>query len=173
MIKSQECKIVDASLLVRGGILDSVSTPVDGKDRHLYIGGSRVDLRRAKVGSVTVQAAYLHNDEVPGLAQPTHRLSINLKNPWYKMGRGQGRQANFSLRLLDDGQYGVSTVSGTSAGHAPLGAFQSRIVTELIDQSIGSENISPDANSGDGTPTVLAKRAHIALVVPELIIDNT
>lgn len=171
MIRSQECKVVDASSLISGGILETVSTPIDGKDKHLYIGGNRVNWSRERVGSITVQAAYLRSDETPGLAQPLHQLSVNLEKRWYRR-KGRGRQANFSLRLLEDGQYGVSTVSGTSAGHAPLGEDQSRIVTELLDQSLGSANVSSAPSLGNGTPTILAEQAHTPPTAPDVITDN-
>lgn len=107
---------IDASSLVEAGILEVIRHPI-AIDNH-------PGLPWDKVGKVTL-VAYMLN--LSGkTSTPSYNLVVHFQDklfpkPW-----------PFAVRQLEDTLFGVSTVSGTMAGLAPLSEEQSNMMAGLL-----------------------------------------
>ena len=112
---------VNADVLKDKGILDVIKAPINGIDNHPNIPWRRVS-------SLTIQAMYIQREDelVPN---PFYHLMVNFK-------RNRPPAIGFGLMQEDDGNFAVSTVSGTKAGMAPLDADMSAVIAESLMASI-------------------------------------
>lgn len=148
---------VDAAPLVEQGILDVVSTPVDG-GRDLYGMAKRFD----RVARVSIKAAYqvpslqtvapsedmlapnkpfLTTTDIENLKAhqviPQHNLIVEFSGR-----KGKENTLPFLLKHEGDGGYAIATVAGSRAGLAPLSESMSAVVAQLLSQSIDGGQVT-------------------------------
>ena len=148
---------VDAAPLVEQGILDVVSTPIEG-GRDLYDTAKRFD----KVSRVSIKAAFLVSStqsmatsdnmlapNKPFLTTDIENLEAQQLMPQHNLivefsGRtGKENPLPFLLKHEGDGGYAIATVAGSRAGLAPLSEAVSAVVAQLLAQSIDGGQVNP------------------------------